>query len=751
MLGALGRLVAPDVNRLQDLQDHWARFLEYYSSRSLLALKAEPIENTLLTFHLNKILAILIAEQEIDGDGFGSQTQSSLAPCLEFFLHQDILNILVTLCQADTPPGIRPYIFKVFIFLLEKIAYPLVYETACHLPLCRLTLVCSLTKASPTESQEIEFLSLLCDKIKKSPFLVQVFLPSDECMASSNLSSKRSSRSSSMINLHQIETLALNVKTALERVESKHYLGTALLNYLDSSDYCLSCRAMQNLISVSGLKCDESARALIADSPLVDTLLIRISTLFKNIPGNIDPSRVEELEVDWIQAHKLHSTEFASESFPGRSELITFLSFLDYVDDLVDSSHLLIGESMAASVGATIMQLLHPLIFTTDTDQILRGLSYLGVIWNHAKCNLLRDELTQQFFEDCDVEADQPSSIYKQILTNWKGEGEARIESIRLFDTLLSSPHQTFIDTLFARNLEGRGYYNQSQAEGEVTSWSDVEDEREKSRSQSRSRMSRSSSRSRSGSAKRELKKEEVKYISKTMAPANIHRVVNMWLYLVEDQLRLDELRGSGYDLYIKDASRQLEDVVAKCEEFNWGQEAVIGNTTMVDSTLDTASTDSRCESDPSRGFDPGLFLTTLFNSLDTMLEAEYDCNLQLTSILSRLVQLPHPYLHEYLLNPTIPIQDGVITLYAVLRKLMVEATRRCSAVKHYPKKMLHSRKQLLGEPNQSTEKVYADDSERNLFQCVVVVDEFCKELAAISLVKYHLYSSLTGGLVDKR
>jgi hypothetical protein len=31
---------------------------------------------------------------------------------------------------------------------------------------------------------------------------------------------------------------------------------------------------------------------------------------------------------------------------------------------------------------------------------------------------------------------------------------------------------------------------------------------------------------------------------------------------------------------------------------------------------------------------------------------------------------------------------------------------------------------------------------EERLVEAIVVIDEFCKELAAISLVKYHLYSS---------
>ena len=35
-------------------------------------------------------------------------------------------------------------------------------------------------------------------------------------------------------------------------MKSKHYLATALLNYLDSSDYYISCQALKNLINISG-------------------------------------------------------------------------------------------------------------------------------------------------------------------------------------------------------------------------------------------------------------------------------------------------------------------------------------------------------------------------------------------------------------------------------------------------------------------------------------------------------------------
>ena len=102
----------------------------------------------------------------------------AMHPCLEFLLHQNVLDTLVTLCQADSPPGIRPFIFNVFIFLLESVRYPLLPEAACHQPLRRLVLVCALTKASPTETQEVKFLTMLCGKVRHTPDLIHIFLDS---------------------------------------------------------------------------------------------------------------------------------------------------------------------------------------------------------------------------------------------------------------------------------------------------------------------------------------------------------------------------------------------------------------------------------------------------------------------------------------------------------------------------------------------------------------------------------------------
>lgn len=44
-----------------------------------------------------------------------------------------------------------------------------------------------------------------------------------------------------------------------------------------------------------------------------------------------------------------------------------------------------------------------------------------------------------------------------------------------------------------------------------------------------------------------------------------------------------------------------------------------------------------------------------------------YDVNLQVTAVLSKLSLLPHPHLHEYLLDPYINLAPGVRSLFSVI------------------------------------------------------------------------------------
>ena len=55
-------------------------------------------------------------------------------------------------------------------------------------------------------------------------------------------------------------------------------------------------------------------------------------------------------------------------------------------------------------------------------------------------------------------------------------------------------------------------------------------------------------------------------------------------------------------------------------------------------------------------------------------------------------------------------------------------------------RKMMGCRRRLLGDGTAGVEVL--DPSEQRLLEAVLVIDEFCKELAAVTFVKYHHFSS---------
>ena len=50
-------------------------------------------------------------------------------------------------------------------------------------------------------------------------------------------------------------------------------------------------------------------------------------------------------------------------------------------------------------------------------------------------------------------------------------------------------------------------------------------------------------------------------------------------------------------------------------------------------------------------------------------------------------------------------------------------------------------RKKLLGDNSGALQSIFENTEEEKMMNALVVLDEFGKELAAICLVKYHLYS----------
>lgn len=75
-----------------------------------------------------------------------------------------------------------------------------------------------------------------------------------------------------------------------------------------------------------------------------------------------------------------------------------------------------------------------------------------------------------------------------------------------------------------------------------------------------------------------------------------------------------------------------------------------------------------------------------------------YEVNLQLTAVISRLALLPHPYLHEFLLNTIIPRHTNADNLLQALLDTSTEMFSRVSVIPNYKTVLLATRQRLLGD-----------------------------------------------------
>ncbi|KAF1389845.1 hypothetical protein PFLUV_G00077780 [Perca fluviatilis] len=192
--------------------------------------------------------------------------------------------------------------------------------------------------------------------------------------------------------------------------------------------------------------------------------------------------------------------------------------------------------------------------------------------------------------------------------------------------------------------------------------------------------------------------------------------VVNSFLCLVPVQVRSAQLlQEGGYESYVHDAHT----LVTECQSLSLSWDWPIA------------------PPPPSPGvggeFFEGHLLKVLFDRLGRVLEQPYEVNLKLTAVLSRLSAFSHPLLQEYLLDPYISLSPCSRSLFSVLIRLIGELMQRIQPVSNLSDRLLNARRHLLGL-NHNTGLDHL-----TLLRGLIVLEEFCKELAAIAFVKLPL------------
>nr|DBA30185.1 TPA: hypothetical protein GDO54_006199 [Pyxicephalus adspersus] len=184
------------------------------------------------------------------------------------------------------------------------------------------------------------------------------------------------------------------------------------------------------------------------------------------------------------------------------------------------------------------------------------------------------------------------------------------------------------------------------------------------------------------------------------------------FLSLVPEEMKSSD---SGFDSYLQDALVQHRDCCKLASHWSWS------------STLQPFVTGPSGEE-----FYEGQFLQVLFDRLGGILDQPYEMNLQVTSLLTRIALFPHPHILEYLLDPYINLAPGARSLFSVLVRVVADLAQRSPRVSNFQETLRLVRRQLLGE---TPEALLGHET---LCRGVVVLEEFCKELAAAACVTRH-------------
>lgn len=723
--------LAPQASSLEEFSFHWRRITNYYIESTD---EKEPVIRTNIPAHLQQMLQILVLEEQDMIAEFGNASNQT-GPCMEFLLHQNILETLTTFGRGDTPPGMKQQVLAFATKLLGKIKQPLLPHVNVHKPVIKLVSICGEVMAAPTEKEEVHFLCVVCSKIKIDPYQVNFFI--------SNISNFPNVKRKSPTSIDQIAeelddlsvesdaTGAIDLSNIDIDIDDSHHLdiyhtkreefqlAESLLNLTKSPDQRIAVKACEGLMLLVGVPEARSARTLVECTAFAQIICSKLAKLVSDLPLNVDPADVESTEAKW--GLDQYSAKEDKQGFAGKRQLRSFLSFLDFIDTLMEESHKIIGLSISRALRVHVFETrLKKVLMATNENTSLSITAIATKMISECKSSHLITQIAVFMLGDGTENPEQPDvkeNETRDVLISRCDHisDELSITTLRLFEVLLHKTDKVVIENLISRNLTPRRYVKtKAEIEAEV-----VEND---------------------ASASIETDEPEFEWDdTDVLAPAKtdqkntptitpeeladpkkrLEHSVNLFLSVVPEALRSSyEQEELGHEQYLRDAHTAFRDAMKKTKRFNWPTQVKSPETS---------------EDEEVPPFYPGAFIGMLLNKLGRVLDQSYDINLQVTSVVSRFCLVPHVFLTEFALDPLLDCRKDAKTLYTTLLDVVKVLESRAARIPQFRDKLVSTRKRLIG-----MDQDMENPEHRTLLEGVIVLEEFCKEVAAIAFVKHH-------------
>ncbi|XP_048474420.1 FHF complex subunit HOOK interacting protein 2A-like isoform X2 [Rhincodon typus] len=676
------------IQLLDSFVSHWKGITNYYIVTTDETL---PVKQTDIPWRLRQMVDILVYEEK-------QMERGETGPCMEYLLQHKILETLCTLAKAGYPPGMKQQVLLLLTKLLGQIQQPLLPHINVHRP---------VQKKNSADSRKL----LPCSFEKGEG------QPKDAVRTGTPLSSLATGISPSHADQSPVTSIPFTPDGKDGQPDKS--LINALLTLTASEKNQFALKACEGLLLLATLPEEGTARYMVESTMLRQTLADKLSDLYRQIPDTVDPGQVELLgRVNW-RSHYAASNVEDAESFPGKGAVTFFFSWLDYCNQLVKEAH----EVTAAAVAQEIRKrffvtVLEPQLLQVSEMGILLSTALLMGIVTHTTSPRLLDELVFFLLGD-QREAEMPTQPACHKLRSLLIErcnhlsDEISIATLRFFEQLLQKPQEHIIYNLVLRNLIGRCYIGTNTGHEERAAENEQLDETEEFEEDPF--FTDIYTGSRFPASDWLVAPAAMQKTTKADGKPEVNRIVNSFLCLVPDTVKTSHLvAGCGYDTYLVDAHRMFQGCCVNAKEWKWP---------LFPSNLESC--------DPGGIFYEGDFLKVLFDRMAQILHQPYDLNLQVTSVISKVALFPHPHLHEYLLDPYINLAPSCRSLFSIIVRVIGDLMQKIQRVPQFPSKLLLVRRQLMGlEPENVVDHT-------TILKGVIVLEEFCKELAAISFVKY--------------
>ncbi|XP_039180126.1 protein FAM160B2 isoform X2 [Crotalus tigris] len=716
LLGRLGDLLRRAVEAEEPRLDLPAAFTEHWKGVTHHYLEA-PDENksakqTDIPWRLKQMLDILVYEEK-------QQQEGETGPCLEYLLQHKILETLSTLGKAEYPPGMRSQVLLFFSRLLGQMQSPLLHYFSVYRPVQKLIQLQGDALGPELEKEALQFVAVLCTKIRQEPALLPHVLEGQN-VDSLGLAAEPSMTSGQTLPSFEEQGGGLCPEKPLrDPAASMLNLVTALIGLCKSKNKKVVLKAQENLLLLTRVDHPTAAQALAQDSMLCLLLPDYLCSLYKAIPVTIKPADVTRLPPVPCRLQSDASVE--ESSFPGEHSLEAFFDWLEFCDCLVKQAHPVVGDALSTTVGRRLfLETLRPQLLQRSDSGILFSVAILTGLARRIHAPALLQQLAG-FLLGTEMDPIRPSDSawrpQSPSLCSWLIENcshpsdEISMATLRLFEELLWLPDQRILQSLVLCHLEERSYILRSPAGQEDLATPEQEFCEEGLDLEEDPYFADGLPAAEPQRPSKPVTLAPKEGPGQPAGPVDAKEAVSSFLCLVPSEVKTSAyLEEAGYDTYVHDAKVLFQECCANVACWTWPEAQL-----------------PQKSSPAGPQFYEGPFLQVLFDRLAQILHQPYAVNLQVTSVLSRLALFPHPHLHEYLLDPYLPLAPGCRTLFSVISSLMHRAHR----ITDFSTNLLLVRKKLMG--------LVPDDppiGHQMFLEGVIVLEEFCKELAAIVFVK---------------